>query len=113
MQGRVPISGLCTFQVVAKNGSWTEGPWRPCFPDSWLFLCPSPFSSTLKLLVRLSGSLYLRDPQFSILDSAGSRVCLLSLATLDRSLDQEVVSVAALAVPSLKVSWSGLSGSRV
>lgn len=45
--------------------------------------------------------------------SASPRVCLLPLAILGRSLDQEVVSVSALAVLSLKVSWSGLSRSRV
>lgn len=113
MQGRVPSSGLCTFQVVAKNGNWTEGPGKPCFLQSWLFLCPSPSSSPFKassetFLVTLSQGPSVFNP-----GSASPRVCLLPLAILDRSLDQEVVSVSALAVLSLKVSWSVLSGSRV
>lgn len=82
-------------------------------PTVGSFCVPALSLAPSRLLVSLSWSLSLMDPQFSVLDTAGPRVCLLSLATLDRSLDQEVVSVSALTVPSLKVSWSGLSGSLV
>lgn len=102
------------FQVVAKNGSWAEGPEKLCFSESQLFLCPNPFSSTLKD----SGESFLvvlaQGPSAFIPGLCQPMVCLQSPATLSSlSLDQEVVSVSAPAVLSLKVSWSGLFGSQV